>query len=120
MASRRIVVLEKPDRQDPNTFRYVLWADVPAARQVFYITGVASSLWKNASASDNAAIATGLVTERVGTVTVTAGATIGEVQAILQARWTSFQADVTNINQWNRYGSSWTSNGATWILTGVA
>ena len=117
MPRLNVIVLDKPDRTDPNTFRYAMWADVPAARQVFFVT-TAVSAWKDATAQDNTNIQSGAVVEKVTTVQVPAGATLAQIEAELQARWTAFQNDITSVNPWSRYGTTW--NGTTWVAGGVA
>ena len=117
--TKRIIVLEQLGSA-PLMFRYVLWADVPVARQVFYAAKQAGtvSAWKDASAGDNTALQNGSVTERVDQATFLAGTNLAGAEVVLQAIWTAFQAEVTNSNPWNRYGSfmdttnSWTLGGA--------
>lgn len=120
MAARfRIIILDKPDFDAPRVFRYVLWADVPVARQAFYAkpTGTVSA-WKDAIAGDNSQLVSGAVSEKVATINGQAGWTIADYQTELQTRWQAYQDAITNTNLWNRYGSTW--NGTTWVLGGVA
>lgn len=115
MAARfRVIVLDQDDR----TFHYVLWADVPVARQPFYANPAAVSAWKDALPADNAQLVSGAVTEKTGSVVFPTGTGIAASQAALQDLWQSFQSRVTNDNMWIRYGSTW--DGATWVMTGVA
>lgn len=118
MPSKRIVILDRPDRLDPNTVRYVLWADVPVARQPFYANPAATSAWKDAAASDITALQTGAMVERLDSLQAPPGATVAQIQAFLQARWTDYQNAITNINLWQRYGTFW--DGTTWTPGGVA
>ena len=118
MAARfKIIILDRA-RSDANEYRYVLWVDVPIARQTFYANTGATSAWKDALPADLAALQTGSVVEIVQTQRVPAGATLPQVQAFLQQRWMNFQNDVANTNPWVRYGTTW--DGATWIVGGVA
>lgn len=115
MARLRIIIL---DQDDARTFRYALWADVPAARQPFYARAGAVSAWSGATAADNAALAAGSVVERVDKMVVPTGTTIPQAQAQLQVNWQSFQALITATNLWARYGTTW--DGTTWVAQGVA
>lgn len=117
MPRLRIIILERPDRDDPNTYNYVFWADVPIERQPFYAQAGKLSVWKDALTADSAAIAAGEVVERQGTIKVPSGATVGQIQGYLEARHAAFQADITNNNQWNRYSTTW--DGTTWVPGGI-
>ena len=117
MPRLRIIILDR-DRENAAQFRYALWADVPAARQVFYARPGAVSDWKNALAADNTNLANGIVAERVDVISRQPGGTLSQVQADLVTAWTTFQADVNTVNPWVRYGTTW--DGTTWVLGGVA
>lgn len=116
--SKRIIVLEQLSAA-PLMFRYLMWADVPAARQPFYAAKQAGmvSTWKDAVAGDNTALQNGSVTERVDQATFPAGTNLVQAETILLAIWTAFQAEITAANPWNRYGTfmdtanSWTAGG---------
>lgn len=114
MPRLRIIVL---DQAVPGTWRYLLWADVPAARQAFYTSTSAKSEWKDALAPDNINLQQGIVAEQAGFIN-TPGFTVPQLQAELQARWTDFQNEVNAKNPWTRYGSAW--NGTTWTSTGAS
>jgi hypothetical protein len=118
MPRLRVIMLERPDRLDPNTNRYVLWADVPVARQPFYAEPGKVSAWKDATTADNAALASGAVAELVDTLKAPVGASTAQVQGFLQTRHADFQANVTSNNLWTRYGMTW--DGTTWVTGGVA
>jgi hypothetical protein len=118
MPRLRIIALEQPDRNDPRTYRYVLWADVPTARQPFYAQAGKVSEWRDATAPDNAALASGAVVEHADTLRVPPGATLAQIKTFLEARHADFQADITNNNPWVRYGM--TFDGTTWVNGGVA
>jgi len=113
MPRLRVIILERDS--DSNTFRYVLWADVPAARQSFYAMPAGTvSAWSGALPADNAAIVNGSVTELVGTQRVPASSTLPQIEAFLETIWTSFQAQINNSNPWQRFGSTW--DGTTWSV----
>src|SRR3990167_8111087 len=116
-----IIILDRPEPTNQQVYRYVLWADVPVARRPFYaaLAGpTAVSAWKDALAADNTALQSGSVVEKVDTIQVPASATLAEIRSFLQARWTDFQASITTINPWQRYGTAW--DGTTWTAGGVA
>jgi len=117
MARFRVIVLEQP-KDNSSSYRYVLWADVPVARQSFYANPGASSVWSGATAADIAAIQNGSVVEYVDSQSVPIGATLTQIETFLQNRWTQFQDYITNFNPWIHYGSTW--DGTTWnVVTGA-
>ena len=120
MAARlKIIILDKPVIQEnPNVFRYVFWADVPAQRQAFFANPAAESAWKERTQADVDQLKSGAVKEQVATIQVIPGTGMAAVQAELQARWQSYQDQVTTLNPCLRYGSTW--DGTTWVLGGVA
>jgi hypothetical protein len=113
--SKLVIVLESPRA---NSYRYVLWADVPAARQSMYAQVGKVSAWKNASTADNAALAAGSVVESVDQFDVAPGTTLASVQATLQAAQVAYQASITAANPWNRYGTFF--DGTSWTAAGLA
>lgn len=120
--AKRIIILDRiPLGGGRLAFNYVLWAEVPLARQPFYAHPNAKSVWTGASTQENADIASGAILERVGVYqdrTPEASETIADVRAALQAAWTAFQNEVTNADiRWQRYGTSW--NGTTWTAAGA-
>jgi hypothetical protein len=117
MARLQIIALDRPIRTDPNTFRYVLWADVPAARQRFFAHEGLISAWADALPADNTALASGAVTEIVGTIQIPPNATLAQIKTFLQTRHEAFQDEITNNNLWVRYGT--TFDGTTWVDAGI-
>src|SRR4029450_3634900 len=117
MPRLQIIALERPTRTDPNTFRYGLWADVPAARQRFFAQDGLVSAWLDALPADNTALASGAVTEIVGTIQIPPGAGLAQIKTFLQSRHAAFQDEITNNNLWVRYGT--TFDGTTWVDAGV-
>lgn len=118
--TKRVIILEQTSAAPP-TYRYAMWADVPAARQPFYAVKQATmvSAWKDAAPADTSALQSGAVTERVETTTMQSGDTLATAMTRLQAIWAAFQAEVTAKNDWARYGSFMdTSN--VWTAGGVA
>ena len=121
MAARfNIIILDKPDPTNAELFKYVLWADVPTARQPFYAKPAGTvSAWKDAIAADNSQLVSGAVSEKVDTVQVAKGSGMAVAQAEMEARWTAYQNEVNTSNPWVRYGSTFKS-GTGWVLSGVA
>lgn len=118
MPRLRVILLDK-DRNDPRTYQYALWADVPAARRPFYARPAGTvSEWNGALAADNAKLVTGEMVERTDSLTVGEGVGVQQVQAMLQDAWTNFQAAINSRNPWARYGTTW--DGTTWVSGGVA
>ena len=115
MPAKRVIILEQ---LDTRTYRYALWADVPLARQTYYANPAASSEWKQATAADVAALASGAVVEHVDHFVVEAGTGLPAVRALLQTQWQGFQDRITSDNPWVRYGTFW--DGATWTAGGVS
>ena len=114
--SKRIIVLEHYHNA-PIAFRYVMWADVPVARQPFYANANKVSEWKGASAADNLALQNGSVYEIVDTVSFPVGTTVNQAKTVMQARWQLFQDEITTKNIWGNYGmfmdttNTWTNGG---------
>jgi hypothetical protein len=115
MPAKRIIILEQ---QDAQTYRYAMWADVPAARQPFFANASAKSAWSGALTADNTALQNGSVAEQVATFQVPAGEALATTLARLTSLWNNYQNGITNNNLWVRYGSFW--DGTTWTNAGVA
>lgn len=109
MPRLRIIILEKTG----NEVDYVFWADVPAARQKHYAVQNAKSAWMDATAQDNANLASGAVTERSSKI-ILSGQTFQKVQEKLQSDWQNFQRAINQNNKWQRFGSTW--DGTTWTI----
>jgi hypothetical protein len=114
MPAKKIIILEQPAA---NTFRYVLWADVPNSHQVFYANAGRKSVWAGASDTDNQAIGSGVVAEREDILQVPPGETQAVTLARLQKIWTKYQASITNEATWAKYGSFW--DGTSWTAAGI-
>lgn len=116
MPRLNIIILDR-NPNDPTVFTYVLWADVPVARQSFYANINAKSAWKDALAADNVNLQTGAVAELQDTLRVPNGATLAQIKAFLEQRWADFQSKVTSGNPWVYYGTTW--NGTLWTNAGA-
>jgi len=114
MAVKRVIILDNRG----TTYRVALWAVVPVERRPYYAEAGKVSAWPGAVAAENAALADGMLTERVITYDAGSVETLNQVKAVLEATWASFQAEITTQNRWERLGSFW--DGATWTAGGVA
>lgn len=115
---KRIIILEHRNIPSDLDFGYVMWADVPEARQSFYANATATSAYKSASAEELAALQAGSVVELTGALSSIASRTIQQIQGALIARFNQFQAEITNNNRWVRYGTYW--DGSAWTSVTVA
>lgn len=116
MPTKRVIVLERMNDHPPPEFRVAFWADVPVARQSFYADPSKASVWSGATVAENTSLKNGAVLEMVDTVAAPPNATLAEIQAILENRWATFQAEVNNAKKWTRYGTVW--DGTTWTAGG--
>jgi len=114
-----IVILERTSL-NPQTVRFIMRADVPAARQPYFADPEKASAFPGISAGDLSALRAGEFIERTDTVS-TGTLTIAQVGAALVAAQQAFQAAVTADGEYNPYrfyGSTW--DGTAWTLRGVA
>lgn len=116
--AKRIVILERINEPSDLAFQFVLWADVPVARQARYADPNATSAYAEATAAEIDAIKTGAVAEQLGSGTAAAGTPLAQIYAKLETRWEQWQDEVNTRNPWVRYGSSW--DGTTWTQDGVS
>lgn len=114
--ARKIIILDQVG--ETGDFRVVFWLDVPVARQRFYANAAAKSAFLDATTDETTALQTGAVTEVVERFNRPFGGTLAALRTALIARQAALQADVTNNNPWNRYGSSY--DGTTWTAVAVA
>jgi len=115
MARLRVIILDQ-HAEDTNTYNVVLWADVPSARQSFYVKPATFvSAWPGAQTTDNTALQNGSVSELVQSVRMATGATAIALEQACQTAWSNYQAFITGYNPWSRYNSTW--DGTTWTLT---
>lgn len=115
--ARKIVFLEREIVSAPGTVRKaVLWADVPLARQPFYVKG---STWKSACLTATQQelddLRAGRLAERVVRLSSATGQTFNQAKTDLEVDWTQFQNYVNNFNPWNRYNTAW--DGTNWADT---
>ena len=128
--AKKIIILNRLNEPSDMTFRYAMWAVVPAARVSAYANATATSAYSGATAAELLAIQNGQVTERVvvwqATAAVpiatiqaaTAAVPIATIQAALVAEFAKFQAEINARNPTGRFGTFW--DGATWTLGGTA
>lgn len=116
--ARQIIILERVNEPIDMSFRYVLWATVPAARVSAYANPAATSAFKNATVPEVTALQTGSVVEQVGLASFTIGTSIATIQAFLLNQFATFQAQITAANPTVRYGTSY--DGTSWTPGGTA
>jgi hypothetical protein len=115
----RVILLEQP-KDDPTSYHYLLWADVPLERQRYYAAMVAVptdiplfvSQWLDATAADNQALQDGSVVEQRGTMRPPPGTTLPQIENFLVQRWNDYQSYISNFNPWIHYGTTW--DGTIW------
>lgn len=107
------------EKSGPNTFKFAIWADVPATRQLFYANPNATSAWKNASTGDIANLQSGAVVERIYKFDVSSTDTVATVEAAMAGTAAQVQLDVNNFNPWIFYNTTLSSSGV-WNTTGIA
>lgn len=115
--AKKIIILERLHEPSDMAFQFVLWAEVPAARQSFYADAEATSAYEQASAAELDAIRTGAVTERVESATYPKELPLPQILTKLEALWQRYQDQVNDRNPWLRYGSHW--DGESWTQDGV-
>ena len=123
--ARQIIILDQQGFPSDATYRYVLWATVPAARVAAYANPAATSALQpvanvpgGITTAELAAIQAGQIVERVGTATFPAGTPAATMATFVIGQWNSFQAQITASNPWGRYGTSW--DGTAWTNLGTA
>lgn len=116
---KQIIILEKVVGASVVSYKYALWAAVPLARQPFYTRPTTyKSAWKDAALADNTALQAGQIVELVESFSTPTSQSLAQIKALLEARFTAFQTDITSTNLWDRYGSYF--DGVTWTNGGVA
>lgn len=116
--ARQIIILERLNEPSDLSFRFVMWATVPAARVSGYANASATSAFTGATQAELDALKAGQVVELVDQAFFPAGTGLGVIQAALIARWTVYQAQVNAANKTSRYGTSW--DGTSWTAAGTA
>jgi hypothetical protein len=93
---------------------------VPSGRQSLYANASYKSPFQPISPDtdpDASALTTGAVTEQTLLLTRNPGDTLAQVESELQSRQAAYQAQVTALTTWVRYGTFF--NGTTWTMQGV-
>ena len=111
---KKIIILEQTDVSNTFSFKYALWANVPAGRE---IVTTSSSAYTGATAAENVEIQAGRVLERIDAAIFPTGATQGVIAGELQKIFVAFQTQINNQNKTSRYGTSW--DGTSWTITGT-
>lgn len=116
--ARKIIFQERINEPSDFSFRFVFWASVPAARQTFNADPTETSVVKDVTAAELTAIQNGQIIEQVNTVNYPAGTTIASIQADLVNKFNAFQAQVTALNPWKYFGTTW--DGTAWTVKQTA
>lgn len=114
---KRIIVLER-DTERPISLRFVLWADVPVARQAFFADANKVSAYLGATQPETDALRAGQVAELVDTLRLPQGTSLANIRAALITAFNRWQSVVTNDNAYDFYGTFW--DGSTWTAGGVS
>jgi hypothetical protein len=116
MPVRAIVILEQTNR-DPVTFRYLVRADVPLARQGKFAKPAYESAFvpfPPDTDPDLNALRSGAVVEEARTAVITAP--LAQMKARLEMEQAAYQVFVTSDPTYSRYGTwfngAWTAQGA--------
>ncbi len=116
------ILIDRLIRPDPNAtaWKFVLWADVPLARQIRYARPNATSAWKEITPQELADLRAGVFTEKVIVIEIEpidfATAFVNARQeAVIQMN--QFQAFITNNNPWLRTGTRYVGSGPWSIAT---
>ena len=113
-----IVVLDRTNVRTA-TFRYLLRAAVPTARQSYFANPDATSAYKNATEAELVALRAGQYVEVVRESPF-GGMTVPQIKTWLIEAQTALQAKVNADAGWNPFkywGTSW--DGSTWTNGGV-
>lgn len=112
----KIIILETTSNR---LIRYVMWADVPTARQKFYADPNFVSAWIDAPTVDSVNVSnlrSGALVERVAEERIDGSAAL--IRTTLEARLAAYQAEIAARNNWSKYGT--TFDGTTWTVGGAA
>jgi hypothetical protein len=119
MPARPIIILLQQSTSPP-VYTYLLRADVAVARQPLYAKPGYKSPFQPLAPDtdpDASALVSGAVVEITSVLTGGGGQTLPQIQAELVTRQTDYQAQITALTTWNRYGTFY--NGTAWTPQGV-
>ncbi len=112
--ARKIIIQERINEPSDFSFKFVFWADVPAARQALTANPTASSVVKDITPEELLAIQNGSVVELQDSANYVASTPIAAIQTDLINRFNAFQAKINATNPWKFYGTSW--DGVAWSV----
>lgn len=107
--TKQIIILDRLSDSDLS-FRYALWAQVPAGRRV--AIPAATSAFTGATVGEVAALRSGELVELVDQMLFAPGTSLQTMKDALLARWSAFQAQVLTRTQLAKYGTYF--DGVTW------
>jgi hypothetical protein len=108
----KIIVLEmwRGTGQGDTTLRHLFRFAVPLARRV---PTTQTSVYRSATAEDNAKLADGSEIEEVYEIQIPAGRTAAQVRNLLEARYAARETELSNLPNPNQYyGTKW--DGTSW------
>ena len=111
---KQVIILEKLPN---NSYKYCLWANVPAAQQNAYRDFSKKSSYIQATDTENLSIKSGQVAERIGITSFASNETMANIQTALQNLQILFQTEITNKTDWSDYGRFW--DGTSWTAGGT-
>lgn len=116
--ARKIIVQERLGEPSDFNFKYVFWADVPAARQPFYADATKTSVVKDISAQELSDYRAGKFLEKSDLASYAAGTTAAAIRADLINKFNAYQTQVTAFNPFQFYGTTW--DGTSWTNLGAS
>ena len=116
--ARKIIIQNRINEPSDFSFRFVMWADVPAARQPFYADQTKGSSVKDVTAQELQDIKDGKILERSETAEFIAGTSAAAIRSYLISQFNQFQTEANSRNPWQFYGTFW--DGSTWTNAGVS
>lgn len=111
---RKIIVLKKENINNFVQVSYIFRLEVPSAHQTFRADANATSMFKEATEEEIAAIKAGQYIEQQGTASFSTGVTAGQIGTNLISKYNSAQPAITNSQEFNFYGTSW--DGKSWTI----
>ena len=112
---KRIVILEQTPGQNV-TYRYALIALVPVARRPKYAG--ATSVIPDLTQPEIDAFTSGVVTEKIETISLVPGTSLQTIQELLIQRAAVYQEEIDAYNPWDRIGTFW-DDVAGWTAAGI-
>ena len=114
----KIIILERINEPSDFSFRFAMYATVPATRESKYLNAEKTSAVASLDPTQLQLIKDGKIVESIETAEFLAGTPIATIQAELIKRQQAFQAKVDATNPWKYYGTAY--DGTKWTVTQTA